>query len=220
VRLVLCDDHRLFTDALVVSLVDRGQSVIACVTDPNEAVRVVSRRHVDICLMDVHFPDGDSYWAVRAVLEAAPAARVVMLSADCDHSVIAAALAAGATGFVLKRASVDVILEVLQRVHAGELVVRVGGPLTRLSSTSARRLDRRFPEPLTDREREVVRRLVLGQATETMAKEMGIRYSTARTHIQNVLGKLGVHSKLEAVALAVNCGIVSVQTPQRQSMSA
>src|SRR5579872_3724659 len=97
-RLLLCDDHLLFTDALAVSLQSRGVDVVGCATSMDDAVRLAAEHAVDVCLVDVHFPEGVSYPWVSRILEAVPAARVVILSGDSGRDVVSAALAAGATG--------------------------------------------------------------------------------------------------------------------------
>ncbi|HVS42810.1 MAG TPA: response regulator transcription factor [Candidatus Dormibacteraeota bacterium] len=207
-RLLLCDDHLLFTDALAVSLQSRGVDVVACATTMDDAVRLAAEHAVDLCLVDVHFPEGVSYPSVSRILEAVPTARVVILSADSGRDVVSAALAAGATGFVAKRASIDEILEVLLRVHAGEQVVRDGGrrPQPGWDRDTAPAVE--LLDPLTGREQQVLDRLVLGRSAEAIAAELGIRRSTARTHIQNLMSKLGVHTKAAAVAFAVGNGLV------------
>jgi two-component system, NarL family, nitrate/nitrite response regulator NarL len=215
-RILLCDDHRLFIDALAVSLQSRGEEVVASVTDPQDAVRLAAELDVDICLVDAHFPGGDSFAAVRQILDSTADTRVVILSGDDDRDVISTALASGATGFVLKRASIDVILEVLQRVHAGELVVRAGGGPAQAARRARPGDSDALLDPLTPREQEVLSKLVLGENTEVIAQALGIRTSTARTHIQNVMGKLGVHTKVGAVAFAVGNGLVPLCPPDLQ----
>ncbi|HEY2704597.1 MAG TPA: response regulator transcription factor [Candidatus Dormibacteraeota bacterium] len=215
-RILLCDDHRLFIDALAVCLQGRGEDVVASVTEPQEAVRLAAELDVDVCLVDAHFPGGDSFAAVRQILDSPGATRVVILSGDDDRDVISTALASGATGFVLKRASIDVILEVLQRVHAGELVVRAGGAPAHAARRAGPAASEALLDPLTPREHEVLSKLVLGENTEVIALALGIRTSTARTHIQNVMGKLGVHTKVAAVAFAVGNGLVPLCPPDLQ----
>lgn len=216
-RILLCDDHRLFVEALATSLRGRGEDVVAAVGDPEDAVTLAAQLDVDVCLVDVHFPGGDSFAAVRRILQSGGRTSVVVLSADNDREVISAALTSGATGFVLKRASVDVILEVAQRVHAGELVVRTEGGPCRPQRAVTRARPPALVEPLTEREREVLARLVMGEETAVIARRLGIRTSTARTHIQNVIGKLGVHTKVAAVAYAIGCGMVPLCPADLQS---
>jgi DNA-binding NarL/FixJ family response regulator len=215
-RILLCDDHRLFIDALAVSLQSRGEEVVAAVTEPQDAVRLAVELDVDVCLVDAHFPGGDSFAAVRQILDSTSDTRVVILSGDDDRDVISTALASGATGFVLKRASIDVILEVMQRVHAGELVVRAGGGPVHPTRRAGPDDSEALLDPLTPREQEVLSKLVLGENTEVIAMALGIRTSTARTHIQNVMGKLGVHTKVGAVAFAVGNGLVPLCPPDLQ----
>ncbi|TMD92052.1 MAG: response regulator transcription factor [Chloroflexi bacterium] len=215
-RILLCDDHRLFSEALTASLQSRGEEVVASVVEPQDAARLAVELDVDICLMDAHFPGGDSFAAVRQILDAAGDTRVVILSADDDRDMISTALACGATGFVLKRANIEVILEVMQRVHAGELVVRAGGAPAHGARQAGPGDPDALIEPLTAREQEVLAKLVLGQNTEIIALAMGIRTSTARTHIQNVMSKLGVHTKVGAVAFAVGNGLVPLCPPDLQ----
>lgn len=200
-RVLLCDDHRLFIDALATSLAARGCTVVARVTHPSEAVEVLRREPVDVCLLDVHFEDVDGIRATRDLLAVAPGLKIVILSADHDRATIADAMDAGAVGYVPKHERTDLVLDVLRRVHMGEVVVRATA--ARLESDRAARA-RRLLETLTPREREVLIRLVDGQSTKDIAREMGIRRSTARTHIQHVLSRLGAHSKVEAVVLAVS----------------
>ena len=118
---------------------------------------------------------------------------------------------------MLKRASVDVILEVLDDVHAGELVVRVEAWTDHQAAAGGSTRPEMLAEPLTLREQEVLTKLVGGAGTEVIAREMGIQYSTARTHIQNVLGKLGVHSKVAAVAFAVGSGLVTLAPAEHEA---
>lgn len=212
-RLLLCDDHLLFTDALADSLRSRGVQVVDCATTMEDAVQLAAAHAIDVCLLDVHFPEGVSYPSVRRILDAAPGARVVILSGDNHRDVIDAALAAGATGFVLKRASLDVILDVVRRVHAGEVVVRDGGRPAQSGRDRATAPTAELIEPLTAREQEVLDLLVLGRNVEAIAAELGIRCSTARSHIQNVMSKLGVHTKAAAVAFAVGNGLVPLCPP-------
>jgi two-component system nitrate/nitrite response regulator NarL len=137
----------------------------------------------------------------------APATRVLILSAVADAEAIATAVDLGASGYVCKDVGVSDIIRAVERVHDGETVL---GP--KVARTLARRTET-DPDDiqwlvafLTRREREVLRRIVMGQGTSEMAKGMGISRSTARTHVQNVLQKLGVHSRLQAVAAVSRAG--------------
>ena len=209
-RLVLCDDHRLFVEALAVVLQERGWDVLAVVDRPDAAVEAVTIHHPDVCVLDALF-DGDAAAAVAAagkMRETSPDTRVVVLSGTDEPAVVGAAVTAGAAGYVLKTCEIDAITACIERVAGGEAVV--DAELARralMHRSDSEDAEVRLVRYLTGREREVLVRLVRGEDTGAIAARMGIRPATARSHIQNVLGKLGVHSRLEAVVLAARCGI-------------
>jgi two-component system nitrate/nitrite response regulator NarL len=207
-NVVICDDHRLFTDALARVLTARDWHVVACAVDPAQAVAAVATEHVDTCLMDLTFANGDSgIQGITAIHAASSDTKVVVLTASRDPELIMRAVDAGADAIVFKDDDLDHIVAVAERGI---------GETHRHQVVKARRRDAREPAGsvnalrgddlarfLTDREREVLNRLIQGESSKQVALHMGIAYSTARTHIQNILEKLGVHSRLEAVAFAV-----------------
>lgn len=213
-KVVICDDQSLFAQALAVVLRSHGDDVVACVTSPGEAESAVASGDIDVCVMDLHFPAASGVDGVSAVLATAPETKVVVLTGSTDSVELARAVDAGARGLAVKGDDIPRVVDTLHRVHEGEIVLKtpqlhmaarrvVEQPMDRNSLT-------RF---LTNREREVLERLVRGESTADLARAMNVRYSTARTHIQSMLTKLGVHSKLEAVAYAVANGVVDVAGP-------
>lgn len=206
-RVLICDDHRLFAEVFAFVLGADGHDVVGCVTSPDDAVRFVASADVEICVMDLHFPTGSGLDGIARVMEASPATRVVALtgSSACLHT----AANAGAHGVAVKNHDVRQVIRILERVHAGELVMEAllwpGG--SEASPVTAGKGPAQF---LTGREREVLERLVSGASTADLAEAMEVTISTARSHVQKVLTKLGVHSKLEAVALAVNQELVAI----------
>jgi two-component system nitrate/nitrite response regulator NarL len=199
-RIVICDDHLLFLDALGSALSAHGHDVVAQVTGPAAAVQAVRDHRPDLLILDAHFPAGSGLEAVRAVRGDGPGTEILLLSASTDPEVVAAALQSGAVGFVRKDRGLGALLGALGRAAAGDLVV--DADLFRAALTSRReRTHRDVPwlaKFLTSREREVLARIVAGESTNEMAVAMGVAPSTARTHVQNVLQKLGVHSRLQA----------------------
>jgi two-component system nitrate/nitrite response regulator NarL len=201
-RLVICDDHQLLLEALAIALHSQGHDVVAAVTSPEGAVEAVRQHQPDICLLDVSFPGENSLGAISRIRAAGVGhTRVVMLSATQDASHVARALAEGAVGFVGKAQPIAEITAALNRTMDGQIAV---DPelLQRALRPSEQAEDPlwvlRF---LTEREWEVMRCIMEGLSTEQMAQVLGVQRSTARTHVQNLLTKLGVHSRLQAAAL-------------------
>ena len=200
-RLVICDDHLLLVEAMAIALAGLGHDVVARGTTPEEAVGLTREHRPDICLLDVNFPGGSSLEVIARTREAGPGTKVVMMSAWTDHETVTRAVQEGASGFVSKQQPMAEIAHALERAHRGEVVVDPA-LLRPGARTEPERNDPlwqlRF---LTDREWETMRCIMDGLTTAEMAVELGVRGSTARTHVQNLLTKLGVHSRLQAAAL-------------------
>lgn len=206
-KVLICDDHRLFAEAFAFVLTASGHEVIGCVASPDEAVHTVAATDVDVCVMDLHFPTGCGVEGIARVVAASPTTRVVALTGSSEPLVLATAVDAGAHGVAVKEHDIHQVIHTVELVHAGEMVLdprllsAKSEPLPADGGNGAARF-------LTVREREVLAHLVRGASTADLAEAMAVTYSTARTHIQNVLTKLGVHSKLEAIAFAVSNEIV------------
>lgn len=200
-RLLVCDDHRLLLDALSMALTDRGHTVVATALDPDEAVEAARRHKPDACLLDVSFPHTNGLNAIGRIHEVSPDTKVVMLSGSISRSLVADAIAEGAQGFVGKEKPVGVIIEALEMAYQGHLAV----DLHLLQEVLRPHPENDDPlwmlKFLTEREWEVMRCIMDGLSTEQMAEQLRVQLSTARTHVQNLLTKLGVHSRLQAAAL-------------------
>lgn len=207
---VICDDHLLFAESLALVLERHGYDVAELTTSPFEAAEAVRRHNAGLCIMDLQFPgcNGTGVDGARMVREHRPDIVIVMLSASSDAVALGEAIAAGVTGFARKDQPVERVLDIISQVVRGEVVIDPS--LLRAAITAGNRPmndAERLASFLTAREREVIRHLTEGHSTERIAAEMAVAYSTARTHIQNSLVKLGVHSRLEASALAVTHGL-------------
>jgi len=200
-RLLVCDDHRLLVEALSMALTDNGHTVVATALDADEAVEAARRHQPDACLLDVNFPHSNGLNAISRIHEVSPETKVVMLSGSISRSLVADAIAQGAQGFVGKEKPVGVIIEALEMAHQGHLAVDL------LMLQEVLRPQAQNEDPLwmlkflTEREWEVMRCIMDGLSTEQMADQLRVQRSTARTHVQNLLTKLGVHSRLQAAAL-------------------
>jgi two-component system, NarL family, nitrate/nitrite response regulator NarL len=213
-RLVLCDDQRILVESLAVALQARGYDVLAAVTTPEGCMKAVAEKQPDVCLLDLYLPGReDGLRTAQAIRTRHPDTQVLILSGVADPLVLSKAIDLDVAGIVRKDQTVDKIAAALQQVAAEESVFH-----TELIRDVVRHLasePRKEPwDHLTGREVEVLRRIAAGESTKQMARSMQIAASTVRTYAQNVLTKLGAHSRLEASAIAVRARLVE-DIPQR-----
>jgi NarL family two-component system response regulator LiaR len=215
-RVLVVDDHQMFADALVALLeVEDGVEVIGAVGSGEEALEACGPGRPDIVLMDIDLPGMDGIQATKGVLRLCPHAKVVGISAMRDPQLLARAVAAGASGFVPKTRAAEELIRAVRAAAAGEIVLPEGDlapVLERLRSAAERRgeMDARF-RTMTGREIEVMQAFADGLSTEEVAARFGIGIRTVRSHVENVLTKLGVHSKLEAVLLGLRAGVLRLE---------
>ncbi len=200
--LVLGDDQVVFLDALATVLTEHGHAVGAVARSTAEMVASVRRERPDACLIDRHLARDDDGDAVGRVIEACGSTSVLVLSADPGATAVGRALDAGASGYLHQSRGVDALTRALDRVLRGEVVVDVpaAGPARRLPRPGDAH---RLAAQLTCRERQCLLMLVEGLDTAAMVARLGVSRTTVRTHLQSVLTKLGVHSRLEAASFAV-----------------
>ncbi len=199
--LVVGDDHVVFLDALAAVLAQQDFTVTMARTLP-DTVRAVARLQPDLCVLDRHFAGEDGISAIETMIASSPQTKVLVLSADPDTEAVLAALRAGASGYLHKTRGVTALTAAIRRALRGEVVVdvpKVSGPRPSPHQQDARRL----ASYLTGRERECLALLIGGLDTAAMARKLGVSRATVRTHVQSLLTKLGVHSRLEAASLAV-----------------
>ena len=200
-RIVVCDDHRVLLEALSHALSTRGYTVEATASTPAEAVAAVKRHEPDLLLVDVSFPDGSGLDAAREVISHHPRTRVVILTGSDDASTAMEAARIGVAGYIRKDQRLSAIAEALCRAAAGEPWVDATA-LKRLRSAQSNATAPRHPvDELTRQERVVLAMLEEGLSTAEIVRRMGIGTSTVRSHIQAILTKLGVHSRVQAVAM-------------------
>ncbi|MGH7540619.1 MAG: response regulator transcription factor, partial [Gemmatimonadota bacterium] len=175
--------------------------------DPSAAVEAVGQVAVDVCIIDLRSPDESGIAGTRRVREASPPTRVVVLTGR-TAAARAAAVEAGAHAVLGKESEVSVFLDAVDRAGHDESKPPVNGSPSKVPEPSESRdhvaVQASFLSP---RERDVLELLVDGRNTRGVGARLGIAHSTARTHIQNVLTKLGCHSRLEVAALAVEHGL-------------
>lgn len=212
-RVLVVDDHEMFSEALELLL--GRQPDVELVGSARDAAEAMDMLHhdPDVVLMDLDMPGTDGIEATRQIRERIPGAKIVLLTAIQSPEVIAEALSAGACGYVPKTRAVDDLMDVVRRAAVGEIVLperdlaavlaQLGGDGKRVSAAEAA-LAR-----LTPRENEILRALADGNTTSQVADSLGISALTVQSHVKNILAKLGVHSKIEAVTLAWRFGLAS-----------
>jgi DNA-binding NarL/FixJ family response regulator len=206
-RLLLCDDHRIFMQALAHALEARGHVIIGQLTTPHEAVARAKAERPDVCVMDLSFPDGSGLDAVVEIVDQVPTTKVLVLSGNVDARTAAAVLRAGAQGLMGKDQPVDKIVSALARLGVDELAFDPKLLRDSVRRTATEEQTDLLVRRLTPRERQVLRRLVRAETTHEIAVGMGITPSTARAYVQAILNKLGVHSRLQAVSLITRQGL-------------
>lgn len=200
-RLVLCDDNRMLCEALASILQARGHPVLAITTHVAEGIAAVATHRPDACLLDLRFPDGSGLDAARTMRCRHPDTKIVVLSCLADPAALSEARKIGVAGFLRKDQRAYTIADALDLVAAGEMAF--DPQLLRQAGRRTLAEPRECPhEKLTARETEVLRRIVVGQGTGQMAREMNVATSTLRSYIKSILAKLGAHSRLQAAAMA------------------
>lgn len=201
-RIVIVDDQQMLVEALDHALSELGHEVVAVAGEGLEAaVATVGAAEPDVCLLDAGGAGPERPAAIAALCSASPQTRVVVMSDRVEPGTVARALVEGAAGFVSKEQSIGDVVDTIERAHEGQVAVDADLLRGALGTDHVRDPSLWQLRFLTDREWEVLRCLVDGLSTEDMASALGVRRSTARTHVQNLLTKLGVHSRLKAAAL-------------------
>lgn len=218
-RLLLYDDERLFGEALSSLLTHRGHEVPSVA--PSEFVHAMQDTNHDACLANIHAPARHAGELIQQIKLKAPWLPVVALSSDSDPGLLQEAVNAGADGVCVKLDGIEEIESVLMRAASTREGLR-SEPVWSRGATSLARRGSRGPRgaALTARERSVLELLIEGASTASIAEELGIGEATARTHLQHLFNKFGVHSRLALVASAVRSDAVRVpQQPFGSSKS-
>ena len=206
IDVLVVDDHEMFSEALTLLLAQQPDvNLLGSAKEADEALRMCRAEAPDVVLMDIDLPEVDGVEATRRIREACPRTKVIVLSGLEDPAIVATALAAGACGYIPKTRAAEDLMDVLLRAAAGELVLPEGDLAPVLAELQAGRMapsGRLGLRHLTPREAEILRALATGDSIPQIAERLGITALTVQSHVKNVLAKLGVHSRLEAVTLA------------------
>jgi len=208
IRLMIVDDHEMLADSLrVVFTACTDIDVVGIVGTVGDAITGANTMRPNVVLMDYHLPDGDGVAAVAQIKRDDPTIQLVMLTGSGDDERLARrAFEAGCSGFLSKSRSVDDLLAVVRAAHAGEVLIAPAMLLKLLPATARNNDGRRAG--LSHRELEVLSVMAEGGSDKDIATRLFISLNTVRKHTQNIIRKLGAHSKLEAVVVAVREGLI------------
>ena len=205
IRILIADDHGVVRQGLRMFLtLDPELEVVGEAADGAEAVRVARELRPDVVLMDLLMPQMDGIAATAAVRQEVPETEVLALTSVLEDASVVGAIRAGAIGYLLKDTHADELCRAIKAAAAGQV---------QLSPQAAARLMREVrapdsPEALTERETEVLRLLARGQANKEIARDLQIGEQTVKTHVSNILAKLGVQSRTQAALYAARIGLV------------
>jgi NarL family two-component system response regulator LiaR len=206
IRLLIVDDHAVVRQGLRAFLrLQEGIEVVGEAANAAEAVEVGATTSPDVVLLDLVMPEGGGIGALRKLLEVAPGARVLVLTSFADDAQIFAAMAAGASGYLLKDIDPQALADAIRDVHAGRPALHPSVAARLMRQGSAVLVAR---DDLTARERDVLRLMVEGLANKQIAQRLGIGEKTVKTHVSRVLAKLGVADRTQAAVLAIREGLV------------
>lgn len=207
IRVLIVDDHEVFATSLALVLdAERDLDAVGVAGTIQRARQLITTSRPDVVLLDHRLPDGDGVSSIGELRALRPAVRVVVLTASAADHVLIAAIEAGASGFVSKTRSLGEVTSAVRAAATGEAVISpemLSRLLPRLSrgSTGAH-------QDLTEREREVLGLLAGGMTNAAIAERLVVSVHTVRNHVANLSAKLGAHSKLEALSIAVRDGLL------------
>jgi len=216
VRIVIVDDQKLFAEAVRTALERWDMDVVGLCTTAAEADRLVEILRPDVALVDIGLPDEDGLSLAERLTGRFPELKIIVVTASSSPKWVNETLRRGLHGFLTKDTPVAQLADSVRAALDGRVLINQG--LTRAAAGNVEPQDQHaalLAEQLTEREREVLALLAQGGSSKQIAKELAMSPNTVRTHVQAILNKLQVHSRLEAAAFGVRHGIVT--PPRRES---
>ena len=211
IRALIVDDHALFRRGLEMVLAAEDDiELVGEASDGAEAVQKAGESLPDVVLMDIRMPKSSGIEACRAMKEVAPSSKIVMLTISDEEEDLFQAIRAGASGYLLKDIPLDEVADVVRAVHGGQSLINpsmAAKLLTEFAALNKRDQEERAeqvpPPKLTDREMQVLKLVAKGMNNRDIARELFISENTVKNHVRNILEKLQIHSRMEAVMIAV-----------------
>ena len=211
IRVLLAEDHALFRQGLRELLDDAGLSVIGEASDGTTAVRLARELRPDVVVMDLNMPRMDGIDATSEIMKSERPPIVLVLTVSTTNDDVLDAIAAGASGYLLKDAAADEIVNAVRNANAGTSTLSptiAGAVVRRVREQSTRNEEPEDLLALSERETEILRLVAEGRDNTEIAKELYLSPSTVKNHVSSILDKLGVDSRVQAAVRAARAGIV------------
>ncbi|GEB13166.1 response regulator [Pimelobacter simplex] len=208
IRVMVVDDHPMWRDAVERDLAAAGFEVVAVAATGTEAVNRFNATRPQVVVLDLQIPEPSGVEVTAQVLASEPSSRVLILSASGEQDDVLAAVKAGATGYLVKSASRDELIDAVRRVAAGDSVFTPG--LAALVLGEFRRMDQPAMPPgerLTDRETEILKMVAKGMSYKQIAERLVLSHRTVQNHVQNTLRKLQMHNRVELTRYVIEQGL-------------
>ncbi len=209
IRALIVDDHPVTREGLrmALELSDEVVVVVGEATSGEEAVERVVELTPDVVFMDVRMPGMDGIEATKRIRAAAPDTKIILITIDESRGAIAEAIQAGVSGYLLKDASADALVDAAKSAVAGGATIHP--QLTRTFFEEAHLTEAPSDTtPLSKREREILQKIANGATTKEVASDLGISPHTVKTHLERIFEKLGANDRAQAVAIAIRTGLV------------
>ena len=210
-RMIIADDHELARAGLRTMLEgDRGLTLVGEATNGREAVALCQDLRPDLALLDVRMPEMDGLAAARAIRQACPQTRVLIVTTHENTDYLLAALKAGAVGYVLKDVTRQDLLSTIRRVLRGESVLsgEIASRALQRMTDQQKNSTNIQAERLTPREREVLEQIVGGHTNRVIAQKLSLSVGTVKIHVEHIIAKLGVADRTQAAVRAVETGLL------------
>jgi DNA-binding NarL/FixJ family response regulator len=210
IRALIVDDHPVTREGLrtALELSDEIVVVVGEAATGEEAVEQARELTPDVVFMDVRMPGMDGIEATRRIRQAAPATKVILITIDESRGAISEAIQAGVSGYLLKDASPDALVDAAKNAIEGNAVIHPQLTKTFIEEVRLGEGDGPRAAPLSKREREILQKVADGSTTRQVATELGISPHTVKTHLERIFEKLGANDRAQAVAIAIRTGIV------------
>jgi DNA-binding NarL/FixJ family response regulator len=207
-RVLIVDDHPVTRDGLRTAFgITQEIDVVGEASSGEEAIKVAQDLSPDVIFMDVRMPGMNGIQATRIIRERRPDTKVILFTIDESRASVAEAIQAGVSGYLLKDAGVNELVNAAKQAMAGKAVIHP--TLTQAFIEEVQLVDRKPSEaPLSPREIEILQKVAYGATTKEVADQLGISFHTVKTHLERIFEKLGANDRAQAVAIAIRQGLV------------